>query len=93
VISPPPRFEVKKITVCDNSTLRLAPIVLVAALIAETADELMRERSFALRLALFPGHPGGLGLQYSAQFLPPMEHSAFHRRDREAHDYSGFLCG
>jgi hypothetical protein len=25
VISPPPRFEVRKITVCDRSTLRLSP--------------------------------------------------------------------
>src|SRR6266852_6102330 len=30
VISPPPRFEVKKITVCDKSTFRLSPNVSVA---------------------------------------------------------------
>ena len=35
---------------------------------------------------LFPGHPGGLALQYSAQFLPPMEDSGFHRCDRQAHN-------
>src|SRR2546425_793324 len=30
VISPPPRFDVRKITVCDKSTLRLSPNVSVA---------------------------------------------------------------
>src|SRR5260370_9361634 len=93
-ISPPPGFEVKKITVCDNSTLRLSPIVLVAALITESADELMAREAIRLTArALFSGHPGGLALQYSAQFLPPLEHSGFHRCDRHAHHSSGFLRG
>src|SRR6266568_3361177 len=30
VIAPPPRFDVRKITVCDKSTLRLSPNVSVA---------------------------------------------------------------
>ena len=30
VISPPPRFDVRKITVCDKSTRRLSPSVKVA---------------------------------------------------------------
>src|SRR5216683_1253551 len=94
VTSSPPRFEVKKITVCDNSTLGLSPIVLVAPLITETADESMAREAIRLTArALFPVHPGGLALQYSAQFPPPVEQSAFHRLNREAHKSSGLSHG
>src|SRR5258708_10799374 len=96
VISPPPGFEVKKITVCNNSTLRLPPIVLVAALITETADELMAREAIRLTArALFPGYPGGLdvALQSLAQLPPSVEQSAFHRFDREAHKSSGLSRG
>jgi hypothetical protein len=94
VISPPPKFEVKKITVCDDFYLGLSPIVLVAPLITETAYELTaRELIRPTAGALLPGYPDGPALQYSAQFPPPVEQSAFHRLDREAHQSSDLSHG
>ena len=76
-----------------NATIRVS---LVAALITGTADELMAREAIRLTArpqALFPGHAGGLALQYLVQFPPPMEQTAFHRLDRKAHQSSGLSRG
>jgi len=68
----------------------------VAVLITRTADELTAREGIRITARpqdLFPGHPGGLALQYLGQFPPPLEHTGFHRRDQKVHQSSGLSRG